>query len=238
MKRETLWFWTWCAIVGGSAVLLGAGLASRARLMQPLDPEIIAAVLAAIAGMLALLFQRRAEFVASLREEWKDCLEAVSAVRILYLARNADEQMYLNAYRALSRAVDGMRAVYRNVGEDDRHVGYFPFATLHDIRICLVEDFGEGSVPDAAYRKQRIEEFDAYWRAFRRAFLSELETPEPDKPILSRLVTDARKHGAHWWARLRGDVRRGGKLLQGSAVRRVRSAAWSTQPNPSASPEE
>lgn len=213
MKRRALWFWTWTLVFASAGLVIVDPAMLALRRQNMLDPQIIAGILAVAAGVLAILFQRRSEFVATLRAEWSNCLRAIATVRVLYLRTTPSESDYLEAFSHLSIAIDGMRSVYRNHGESDRHVGHYPFATLHDIRLALTFDFGEGQLPDAAKRKRRLDQIDGFWRLFRRRFLAELETPEADRPILGRLEADVRQRGVDLWSSLFRRLPRQGRLL-------------------------
>jgi hypothetical protein len=125
----------------------------------------------------------------------------MAAVRTLYMREASGEAEYLAAYASLSEAIDGMRAVYRNHGESDSHVGLYPFSTLHDVRLMLERDFRNGAKPTVAFRARRLAQITEFWRLFRRRFLNELETPEADRPILGRLARDERKSGIGFWSR-------------------------------------
>jgi hypothetical protein len=150
MRRRSLRIWTWLIVATAVAVAVGEKIAERVYGMDWLDAEVVAALLAALAGALAIVFQRRNEFIDSLRAVWADCLAAIGHLRTLYMREACSEQQILEAYRSLSVAIDSMRAVYRNVGETDRHIGFYPFETLHDLRRMLEADFMSGTTPDAA----------------------------------------------------------------------------------------
>lgn len=59
-----------------------------------------------------------------------------------------------------------------------------------------------GEVADTDSRARRLLQIDGCWRPFPRKFLSELETPEADRPILGRTALDRRQHGVAFWRRL------------------------------------
>ncbi len=167
-----------------------------------IDAEIIAGLLGVAAAILAILFQRRAEFVASVRAEWELCLDAIALVRALYASKAWSEEEYLRTYSKVWAAIDGMRSVYKDHGETGGRVGYYPYATLHDIRLIIAHDYKKGKALEPAEVDWRVDQIESCWRVFRLRFLSELETPETDRPVLKRLLHDTRKYGVSGWAKL------------------------------------
>lgn len=213
MKRRALWFWTWTVVLASAALIAVDPAMLMIGQSNMLDPQIIAGILALAAGVLAILFQRRAEFVASLRAEWNQCLAAMAAVRALYCRTSVQESDYIDAYAKVSIAIDGMRSVYRNHGEFERYVGYYPFSTLHDVRLALASDFAEGRFADAGFRKRRMDQIDGWWRLFRRRFLVELETPEADEPVIERQAADRRRRGVGLLTSLSRRIPRESRML-------------------------
>ncbi|NWH08732.1 MAG: hypothetical protein HXY22_08850 [Alphaproteobacteria bacterium] len=203
MKRRVLRFWTWLIVAIAGFTVLGDLASERLHNTDVLDAEVIAGILAALAGALAILFQRRIEFVQSLRSVWDLCLDAMAEIRVIYLRSSVSEEQYLEAYRKLSRAIDGMRSVYRNVGETPRHIGLYPFAMLHDIRVALENDYVAQIFGDAAKRSARMAEIEGQWPLFRVRYLAELETPEPDRYVIKNHQTDQRMRGMGGMAGLR-----------------------------------
>lgn len=236
MRRSALWFWTWTIVIAIAAVVGFEIVLKITNQGSYLEADIIAGVIGVAAGILAILFQRRSEFVATLRNEWNACLEAMAAVRTLYMRVDPKEDDYLEAYAKLSEAIDGMRAVYRNNGEAPWRVGLYPFSTLHDVRLMLEKDFRNGACPSATFRQQRLEQITECWRLFRRRFLNELETPEADRPILKRLDTDKRKHGVSWFGRYIRFLPRGEKLTDADLELPPPASAASQQTNEGEAP--
>lgn len=200
MKRRTLHAAA-LSIVVGAPVLVAAytnfapDVCTRLGTTCVAQPEITAAILAAGGGLLAIMFQWRGEFVATLREVWRTCLEGYAEVRSLYRLDTVTDADVQRALRAMSLAIDSMRSIYRNVGEDETYIGLYPYTPLHDIRLIVQADHKSGAIADPDKSRRRIAELDAYWRTFRIHFLDELRPPEPDSYVTDRLRSDTRKPG-------------------------------------------
>jgi hypothetical protein len=99
---------------------------------------------------------------------------------------------YTKAYRMIGSAIDKMRGVYRNVGEDEKHLGYFPYEPLHDMRKEL-EKLGLANTEEGRARARHA--INRAWKAMRYKFLVEFETPEPTRPIVVRNYRSVQKRG-------------------------------------------
>jgi hypothetical protein len=201
MKRGALIFYTWLVVIAAGAVVAADIVVELTLNISLFGGDMLAGLMGVGAGVLAIIFQRRSEFVATVRAEWSACLEAIAQVRTLYHRDQFDQLIYDNAYSKIWAAIDGMRSVYRDQGESRARVGYYPFATLHDIRLIIEHDFAGGAWPDADSRRRRMDQIESAWRLFRYRYLQELETPEPDNPVLGRLALDDRVLGVGWWSR-------------------------------------
>jgi hypothetical protein len=141
------------------------------------------------------VFQKRSSFIDSLRSEWRDIIEAKSALFTYTNLEQPSTEQYLDVFCKLSETIDNMRIVYRNVGETDTDIGLYPYAPLHDMRRVLQtldprkaetitpdQRKAEGVTPD-----QRKIARDAILQSFyavRETFLEELDLEEPDNPLV------------------------------------------------------
>ena len=143
------------------------------------------------AAYLAYCFQRRQAFLVSLRDLWKELVEAKG--RLIEYTHNPepDPAAFNEAHRILSKAIDTVRGVYRNVDETEKEIGYYPFEPLHDMRKILVE-LGSGETTKEE-RKAARDRLVQSWNALRWAFLKEFSTPEPPHPITSFNAVDPRR---------------------------------------------
>lgn len=96
------------------------------------------------------------------------------------------------AYKRLSKAIDEVRGVYLNVGEDSAYRGLYPYEPLHDVRRILR---GLGESPSEQELREARDRIQNAWHALRPAFLAELEPAEPTSPITYWWARDKRKEG-------------------------------------------
>jgi hypothetical protein len=160
-------------------VILGA---YKPKDVFPIFKDLLPIAISIVAVYLAHIFQQRSMFVQSLRSLWTNIIESKN--ELLSYANLPEPQMgdYAKAYRAIAAAIDEMRGVYQNVGEDRHYVGYFPYEPLHDMRKALKE-LGHENVTDSA-RKRTWDAIQQAWLSMRFSFLNEFDTPEPTNPIL------------------------------------------------------
>ena len=151
-------------------------------------------LIAISAAYLAYCFQQRQAFLVSLRNLWKEMIEAKGALVQYTHNPNPDQRAFGEAHRVLSSAIDSVRGVFRNVEETEAEIGLFPFEPLHDMRRAL-ESLG---FVDVSVGKQEIarKQIIRSWNALRWAFLKEFSTPETAHPITSRNASDPRR-GSH-----------------------------------------
>ncbi|MEM1296829.1 MAG: hypothetical protein AAGH89_15805 [Verrucomicrobiota bacterium] len=135
--------------------------------------------------LLANAFRKRQVFIESLREEWREIVDTKAALSVYCQRDDPSLDDYLDTYCLISRAIDNMRMVYRNVGETKTLIGYYPFEPLHDMRRSMEQiDPRTGKVTKEDRMRAREEIWEAF-NALRERFLDELELVEPANPILS-----------------------------------------------------
>ena len=157
-----------------------------------------------VAAYLANIFQKRSLFLNSLKEEWRDIVKSKSALFSYTQLEAPDREDYFVAYCKISETIDNMRAVYRNVGENARQVGIYPYEPLHDMRRALQSlkpDRGLPITPDD--RKLARDAIMQSFYALRETFLEELDLEAPDHPLLIQNSRRLKKTGAPGWARRR-----------------------------------
>jgi hypothetical protein len=150
----------------------------------------------AAAAYLANIYQKRQQFLQSLREQWREIVQAKTAL-ICYCQKEAPTQEdYLRAFQQLSECIDNMRIVYSNVGETEELIGLFPYEPLHDMRRILEEvDPRNGNPTPDDLRKAHDEIWGAF-NAIREHFLDEFEIEQPARPILARAMRRRKQKGA------------------------------------------
>ncbi len=155
-----------------------------------------------VAAALAGIYQRRQSFIAALKEEWREIVDAKSKL-YAYTRRDApSHEDYIETFLAISATIDNMRTVYANVGETGNMIGIYPFAPLHDMRRAL-QTLDPTKAKDVSADDRRLVR-DAVLQSFyalRENFLEELELEPPDRPLLAWGGRRHKKTGAPKWAR-------------------------------------
>jgi hypothetical protein len=167
------------------------------------DTSLLIATVAA--AYLAGLYQKRAQFLQSLREQWREIVQAKAALIYYCHLDKASLDDYLRTARQLSECIDNMRIVYANVGETDQLIGYFPYSPLHHMRIVMESLDPRKGAPT---KEQRFAARGEIWSAFnaiREHFLDEFDIEEPTKPILVFQMKRKKKPGATSEAKRRHD---------------------------------
>lgn len=158
------------------------------------DTSLLIATVAA--AYLAGVYQRRQTFLNSLREQWREIVQTKSALLFYLHQEEPTLDDFLVAQAQLSETIDNMRIVYRNVGETNELIGYFPYAPLHHIRETMNGiDPRKGDVPGSAKYNARGEIWDAF-NAIREHFLDEFDIEEPTCPVLVHEMKRKKRDGA------------------------------------------
>jgi hypothetical protein len=137
-------------------------------------------LLGVLAVLIASWYQQRMAFLAALRACWSHLIEARTSMLVYLTSPTKSEEAYGQAYREISRATDEVRTVYRNVGEDEHHVGWYPYEPVNDMRKAFESVAGDDREEASAAAGEAI--WDA-WEALRWRFLEEFSAPEPTHPM-------------------------------------------------------
>jgi hypothetical protein len=161
---------------------IGAGLwRSSERTDYNTFKDLLPLVVALPAAWFGFCLQRRASYLQQVRIVWSLMVDAVQTA-IQYTHRSTPSEGDLgDAHLRLSRAIDEVRAVYRNLGEGPGKRGRYPFESLKAIP-RLLNDLGYGAPlkPDEAKRvRETIVEL---WQQLQPGFLHEFERESPAKP--------------------------------------------------------
>lgn len=131
------------------------------------------------------LFQKRSNFVENLEQEWRGIVKTKSALFTFCEKQYPTADDYVATFCRLSETLDNMRIIYRNVGENDRLIGLYPFAPLHDMRRALmtIDPRKSNNVPPEHRKLVRDAILQSFY-ALRETFLEELDLADPDTPLL------------------------------------------------------
>ena len=129
------------------------------------------------AAYLGFCFQRRSSFLQALRLLWTNLITSVnSAIQYTQLNEPTDKQ-FGDTLALLSKSIDEVRGVYKNLRETDSSIGHYPFEGLKDIHETIAK-LGYGFID-----KEKAIEARQYikhnWKDLRKSFLSEFDRSEP-----------------------------------------------------------
>lgn len=171
-------------VLGAAALLRFQGLPLLGerdeRLAYGLLKDMSPLLLGILAVFLTSWYQQRMAFLQALRALWSHLIEAKVAMLAYAATSSKTDDAYHAAYQQISSAIDEMRTVYRNVGENDRYIGWYPYEPLNDMRKAL-EGLRRNSDERAAEHAREL--IEASWAALRWRFLQEVGAPEPTHPI-------------------------------------------------------
>jgi hypothetical protein len=140
--------------------------------------DIILLLIAIPAALLTDYFQKRNNFEAALRVLWSNILSSVNEARQYTYRQTATEDEYRRIVVNLSKSIDEMRSVYKNLGESKSNIGYYPFESLKII-YQIFFDIGFGELENEKSEQARAQ-MDHYWKNFKDSFLWEFDRPEPE----------------------------------------------------------
>ena len=141
--------------------------------------EHVAPLALVIAGaLLANWFSRRSSFTAAMRQLWFQVVPAVQeAIQYTHLPLPTDAD-FARTQMALSMAVDQVRAVFKNEGEDDETTGLYPYADLKRMQ-AEIHRLGFGAQVAGKNRRAVRCEIVEQWKRLRKEMLQEFERSKP-----------------------------------------------------------
>ncbi len=149
------------------------------------DMSLIFVTLAA--AYLANVFQKRSNFLQSLREEWREIVDTKSTLIAYCEDPDASAKDFIDTSKHISRTIDYMRIVYKNIGETKKYIGRYPYEPLHDMRKAL-ESIDPRRKNDISFQEKQMvkDEIIQLFQALRENFLEEFDLPEPSSPVLEK----------------------------------------------------
>ena len=139
--------------------------------------DLIPLTIAIPAAYLGFCFQRRSSFLQALRQLWTNLITSVnSAIQYTHLIDPSDKQ-FGETLVLLSKSIDEVRGVYKNLKETKDDIGLYPFECLKEIH-DLVSKLGYGKIDKAEATKTR-RHIRHCWKDLRKSFLSEFDRSEP-----------------------------------------------------------
>lgn len=140
--------------------------------------DFILLLVAIPAALLTDYFQKRNNLEDALRNLWSQISMSVNEARQYTYRKDPSEDEYRRILVHLSRSIDEVRSVYKNLGESKSNIGFYPFESLKLIYKAF-QELGYGQL-DPNQSKNTREQIDHYWKNFKESFLWEFDRPEPE----------------------------------------------------------
>jgi hypothetical protein len=139
--------------------------------------DIVPVLIALPAVWLGYCFQRRLSYLQQLRGLWTKLVAAVQgAIQYTHLPAPTDVQ-FGGVSKELSIAIDEVRVVFKNLGEENVEHHLYPFEPLKDI-LYIVSELGYSSV-ESQNRIVARGQIEKLWKAVRTEMLKEFDREEP-----------------------------------------------------------
>lgn len=160
-----------------SGVLIYYNDSSLKRIHYQIFKDLIPFSIAIPAAYLGFCFQRRSSFLQALRQLWTNLIVSVnSSIQYTHLTESTNQQ-YSETLVLLSRSIDEVRGVYKNLKEKEDGTGLYPFECLKEIH-DLISELGYGQIDSAKAIRTR-KNINLCWKDLRKSFLSEFDRSEP-----------------------------------------------------------
>lgn len=188
-------------VIAGLLILIGLAFVARLAggnwlAFYELVRDTSLLLVTVVAAYMAHIFQKRATFLQSLRNQWRDIVETKAALIYYCHLESPSLEDYLRTARRLSSCIDNMRIVYANVGETETLVGLYPYEPLHDMRRDLEDLDPRQNTPSSQDRYMARGRIWEAFKAIREHFLDEFELEAPTRPILVRGMRRGKQDGA------------------------------------------
>ena len=166
-------------LIGG--ILISVFDHTQGRIVFSTFKDLLPLFLGIVAAWLGYCVQRRSAYQQQLRILWSKLVEAVQvAAQYTYLQTPTQDQ-YANALTKLSIAIEEVRGVFVNLGENDSEIGLYPFEPIKDIR-GLISDLGFGESFNKKIANESRKKVFALWKDVRKEILKEFDREEPTFP--------------------------------------------------------
>lgn len=154
---------------------------SKDQIIYETFTDLIPLIFAIPLGYLGFCFQRRNNFMSSLKELWKNMIFALNETLEYTHKDKISNVEYERTLKELSKVIDELRGVYKNIGESQESKGLYPFEPIKSIR-KEIEKLGFGDI-DKVKAKEARQIIIGNWKSIRNEFLHEFDRYEPTKPV-------------------------------------------------------
>ncbi|MBN1942675.1 MAG: hypothetical protein JW849_05205 [Phycisphaerae bacterium] len=183
MMKRTIRKWFILAIVIFIALLITGILISifdntPQRSVYSTFTGLMPLILGIAAVWLGYCVQRRNAYQQQLRSLWSNLIEAVHSAICYTRIEHPIEEQYLTTLIKLSTAIDEIRGVFCNLGENNSKVGLYPFEPIKNIYL-LIENLSFGDRHKSCDSEKCHEQIFALWKDVRKEILKEFDREEP-----------------------------------------------------------
>lgn len=136
-------------------------------------------LIAVPAAWLAYCFQARASYLGQLRSVWSYMIEGLQAAERYTFLEEPTAREYADARATISKAIDEVRGVFKNVENQRDTIGWYPFEPMKQM-LREIESLGYGpGFKRTEAEKLRRELRKKYWDRMSRQFLKEIDRDHP-----------------------------------------------------------
>lgn len=141
--------------------------------------DLVPLIIAIPAAYLGFSFQKRYNYLQSLRQVWKNLVYSTQKAVLFTKLKSHNEKEWIETLLNLRISIEEVRSVYKNLSETDFEEGYYPFESLKKI-FEIISDLKSDDIKikDARFAEEAIE---FHWKIVRKAFLSEFDRSAPSK---------------------------------------------------------
>lgn len=163
------------------AIVIGITLyyvdATEKKIHYAVFKDLVPLIFAIPAAYLGFCFQRRSSFLQALRQLWTHLITSVNqAIQYTYQSKTTQKD-YSEVLISLSKSIDEVRGVYRNLKETSHEIGLYPFESLKSIhKVVSKLGFGDIDSKEAIRARKQI---TLDWKNIRKTFLAEFDRSEP-----------------------------------------------------------
>lgn len=148
--------------------------------------DLLSLIVALPAAYLGYCIQQRVSFLQVLRTAWSNLVKAVNNAILYTQNEEPEKKEYFEVLFSLRIAIDEIRGIYRNVGENPGSGGFYPMTPVETIyQKVETLPFGKLTTDDVEKRKKIGQAIFEQWKSIRGTFLSEFDRPEPTKADIS-----------------------------------------------------
>ena len=140
--------------------------------------DMIPFIISIPAAWLGYCLQRRSSYLQQLRMLWSTLIKTVQKANQYTYIECPSRDQYSETLCCISGAIEEIRGVFMNLGENNINIGLYPFEPVKDI-FGLINDLGCNKQLSEDERKTTRDKIFALWADMRKELLKEFDREEP-----------------------------------------------------------